>query len=445
MRKTILSILAALPLLAFSQEALTLDKCLSMAKENNKSLRASEYKQEAFQYGRKSSKALFFPSVSLTGIVMYSNTTGSYSSGSGMLPVLGSDGKPSGQVAYFPGLNLDYELGWIFNGGVKLEQPIYMGGKIQAGYKMSKLGYELAIQNRRLTESEVIVETSKAYANVVKAKEMVAVAKAYGALLDELMRAVEIAKNRGMKSSNDVLKVKVKANECELNLRKAENACRLAKMNLCHYIGKPLTKDLDVTSTLPMAGKAEGTVSDIVNRPEFIMVEHKSELAKQKVNIARSDYLPQVGLVGQFGYSRGFDLSGQNLLDGWGFLVGVQVSIPLIDAGNKINKIKYAKAEYAQYEAEREDVNEKLRLDIARSFNNLDEAYLEHKLAKSSVDAAEENLRASKLQYERGTETISDHLEAQAIWQQAKTTLIEAETNCFLRWIEFQKATGALN
>ena len=282
-----------------------------MAKENNKSLRASEYKQEAFQYGRKSSKALFFPTVSLTGSVMYSNTTGSYSSGSGMLPVLGPDGKPSGQVAYFPGLNLDYELGWIFNGGVKLERPIYMGGKIQAGYKMSKLGHELAIQNRRLTESEVIVETSKAYANVVKAKEMVAVAKAYGALLDELMRAVEIAKNRGMKSSNDVLKVKVKANECELNLRKAENACRLAKMNLCHYIGKPLTEDLDVTSTLPMAGKAEGTVSDIVNRPEFIMVEHKSELAKQKVNIARSDYLPQVGLVGQFGYSRGFDLSGQ--------------------------------------------------------------------------------------------------------------------------------------
>ena len=285
MRKTILSILAALPLLAFSQEALTLDECLSMAKENNKSLRASEYKQEAFQYGRKSSKALFFPSVSLTGSVMYSNTTGSYSSGSGMLPVLGSDGKPSGQVAYFPGLNLDYELGWIFNGGVKLEQPIYMGGKIQAGYKMSKLGYELAIQNRRLTESEVIVETSKAYANVVKAKEMVAVAKAYGALLDELMRAVEIAKNRGMKSNNDVLKVKVKANECELNLRKAENACRLAKMNLCHYIGKPLTEDFDVASKLPMAGKAEGTVSDIVNRPEFLMVEHKSELAKQKVNM----------------------------------------------------------------------------------------------------------------------------------------------------------------
>lgn len=61
------------------------------------------------------------------------------------------------------------------------------------------------------------------------------------------------------------------------------------------------------------------------------------------------------------------------------------------------------------------------------------------------LDAAEENLRASKLQYERGTETISDHLEAQAIWQQAKTTLIEAETNCFLCWIEYQKATGALN
>ena len=47
-----------------------------------------------------------------------------------------------------------------------------------------------------------------------------------------------------MKPQNDVLKVQVKLNESELSLRKADNALRLAGMNLCHYIGRPLTAQI---------------------------------------------------------------------------------------------------------------------------------------------------------------------------------------------------------
>ena len=135
---------------------------------------------------------------------------------------------------------MNYKIGMVYMGGIQVEQPLYMGGKIRAAYKMSLLGKEMAQLSETLTASEVIVKTDQAYAQVIKAKEMKKVADKYNAVLVELKKNVESAYKHGLKPQNDVLKVQVKLNESELNIRKADNALRLATMNLCHYIGKPL-------------------------------------------------------------------------------------------------------------------------------------------------------------------------------------------------------------
>ena len=42
-------------------------------------------------------------------------------------------------------------------------------------------------------------------------------------------------------------------------------------------------------------------------------------------------------------------------------------------------------------------------------------------------------------------EKIADYLEAQTLWQQAMQTQVEARINCYLRWLEYQKAVGKIN
>lgn len=154
---------------------------------------------------------------------------------SAFLPILATGELVSSGFAYFPGLNLDYKVGTVYSGGIQVEQPLYMGGKIRAAYKMSLLGKEMAHLNEALTTSEVILNIDKAYVQLVKAKEMRKVAEKYHNLLTELFKNVKSAHRHGMKPQNDVLKVQVKLNESELSLRKADNALRLAGMNLCHY------------------------------------------------------------------------------------------------------------------------------------------------------------------------------------------------------------------
>lgn len=445
MKRLIPYLVALLPCAVHAQPALTLDDCIRLARENNKRITAAEYRLQAALQEQRSTRALLAPSFSLTGSVLYSTADGSYSSGPGQLPVLGADGVPTGQTAFFPGIGLQYELGWILGGGIKVEQPLYMGGKIRTGYRMTRIGSELARQNRRLTEAEVIVETSRAFAEVVRTGELRRVAASYHDLLQELMRTVERARRHGMKSQNDVLKVQVKLNESELNLRRAENGHRLATMNLCHYIGRPLTEHPTIDDRLPEFGPAPAHHDGIENRPEYRMLDQQSELARERIAAARSERLPQIGLIGQYGYLNGIELNERKLFDGWNFLVGVQVSVPIFHFGQRSAKLHAAQAQYAQIEAERADTDERMTLEMTRAFNDLDEAQLEERLAESSVVSAEENLRTSRLQYEQGVETLSDHLEAQVLWQQAQQTRVDARINRYLKWLEYRKATGQIN
>ena len=423
---------------------LTLGECIELAKAHNRELAVADKQLQAAKFEVRSMRANFLPSISATGMGLYSDTSGGLQIPGGMLPVLGADGAPTGASAYFPGLDLNYRIGWLYGGGVQLEEPIYAGGKVRIGYRMAKIGRELATQNRRLTEQEVVVETSHAYADVLRARELRKVAERYHALLTELMRTVESAWKHGMKPQNDVLRVQVKLNESELALRRAENGLRLATMNLCHLTGHRLTDRIEVTDELPDYSAATSVI-ELENRPEYQLLDGQSELARQQVRLARSERLPQIGLVGRYGYTHGVKLNDGYLLDGASFAAGVQVSIPIFHFGGRSNKMRAARAKYEQAQLEQQNANERMLLEATRAANNLEESMLELQLAESSVTAADENLRLSERRYQVGSEVLSDYLEAQALWQQAHQNRVQARVNGYICWLEYRKAAGLID
>lgn len=320
-----------------------------------------------------------------------------------------------------------------------------MGGKIRAAYKMSLLGKEMAQLSETLTASEVIVKTDQAYAQVIKAKEMKKVADKYNAVLVELKKNVESAYKHGLKPQNDVLKVQVKLNESELNIRKADNALRLATMNLCHYIGKSLTSDIRTADNFPeVAQDIRLQISDISARPEYAILNQQVAIAKQQVKLNRSELLPQIGVKGSYDYIHGLEINDQDLFNKGSFSVLLNVSVPLFHFGERTNKVRAAKAKLEQTRLEQENMNEQMLLELTQAANNLDEAQLESTIAERSLQQAEENMRVSRSQYDVGLETLSDHLEAQALWQQAYETHVDARFRLYLNYVAYLKATGTL-
>ena len=436
-------------LITNAQTPLTLDQCRQLALDNNKRMAVASKQIQAAHYTMQSYKGNFFPNITASGTGLYNSANGTFSLPGGNLPTFLPDAKGhpflNGGFAYFPGIVLNYKVRTVWMGSVQVEQPIFMGGKIQAAYKMAILGKQMAQLNENLTATEVILEVDQAYALMVKAQEMNKVAESYRAVLQELMKNVESAYKHGLKSKNDVLKVQVKLNESELAIRKAENALRRANMNLCHLIGKPLIETLQISDDFPVIEQSlETQINDITARPEYHLLDRQVAIAKQQVKLSRSELLPQVGIRASYDYVHGLKVNEQRLFDNGGFSVMLNVTVPLFHFGERINKVRASKAQLEQMCIEQADLNEKMYLELTQAANNLDEAKLQAALADRSLEQADENRRISKGEYDAGLEPLSDHLEAQALWQQAYETKVDAHFQLYLSYVKYLKAAGQL-
>lgn len=466
MRQTLtLALLSVCAMTCEAQQTLTLEECRKMALQNSHEIMAAKSKTEEAEHTSKSYKANYLPTLDLNIIGAYS-TIGKEETvaiGEQNLPVIKGDpaqggfapqkvdlsnkmdfiSKSTGEWAYFPGIAMpvEFEIGPVVVAGVTLQQPIYMGGKIANASKMAQLAVEASQQNEELAKVHAITNVDKAYALLVKAKEMKKVAESFNLVLQELMGNVTKAKQHGMKTSNDVLKVQVKLNESELALQKASNAIVLAKMNLCHAIGIDLNSDIDVTDGYPETTVTEGSVAQ---RPESQMLDKKVAVAEAKTKIERSAILPEVGAVLSYNYVHGVQLNDEPIFDAGDFTAILKVKVPLFNFGKSTNKVRAAKSSLEQARIEKQNLTEMMELELQKSKNAMSEAEKELEVAQRSLEQAAENMRASKSLYDNGYETLSDHMEAQVLWQKAMAAKVEADFALHLAKVEHNRAAGTL-
>ena len=234
------------------QQVLPLDSCVAMALSQNKLMAKAEKtysKQDAQAEAYKTNRLPKFSFMG--GAALVSGGGFDYNVPEGYLPTFspdattgqlapnviaqGADGSPIfSSYAYFPGLNIDLDMSKIVMAGVLVQQPIYMGGKIETAIKMSETGKEMADLNRNLVKSDVVLQTNQAYYKLVEVIELQKAAESYRDVVSELYRNVQNAYEIGMRPQNDVLKVRSKLNEAELKVRQAQNGVKVARMNLCH-------------------------------------------------------------------------------------------------------------------------------------------------------------------------------------------------------------------
>ncbi|MBQ0056528.1 MAG: TolC family protein [Bacteroidales bacterium] len=456
--------------LSLQAQTLSLDSCISLALAHNRTIQASLVQAEKLSHDVKAYRANFFPNVKLSAQDLWSSSDGNFGVDGGYLPtynfdpvsgslkpnvminpgtgtpVMNGDVPVFNQYAYFPGLNIDYKVGNIFNAGVLIEQPLYMGGKILAAYRMSKLGREMADLGVRLSRDQVVVAVSEAYSLVVKSDAMYRVAVEYDSLLQTLMTDVRNAERRGLRTHNDVLKVQVKLAESELQMRQAENARQLSRMNLCHHIGLPLSSQIDAMEQMPdlFPAVSDASAEAVSSRPEYEILELKSQLAERQVQVDRSDFLPQVVLGASYGYTDGLEVLNTKMFRKPSLGVMLSVSVPIFHGGEGVHKVRSARLEAERTRLEQEELVGKMMLEVAQAANTLDEAGYELVLAQKSLAQAEENLRSVRKGFAVGTESLSDVFEAQTLWQQASAKLATSRTSLFVASVKYQKAAGRL-
>ena len=422
MKKIIIAcIFSFCSLWGYSQQ-LTLEECCDIAAANNKQGKLADFSIQKAQLQLKNMNSNFLPKLSATGGYLYADKD----FGAELMPSVAAE------------LNLNN----TYTGGVQIEQPLFLGGKLFAGRKMAQTGLSIAGLNKEKTESDIRFETEKAYWNVVKAKELQKVSQQFLQTVDELYRTVENYYSTGMASQNELLKVKVKINEAKLSLKRSENSVRLAKMSLCHLMGMPMNKDIDVINNLSDIKAVDTNIHSVENRLEYKILSENIQLKNQEIKAVRSDFLPRVGLVAGYNYMNGVKLNGTKLISDDVFAVMVSVKVPLFHWGEGMRKVKSAQIEKQMAIVQRDEFTEKMQLEVSQALNMLDESGLEIKLTESAFNEASESLRESRKNYETGMETLVNYMDTQSIWQKSWAEFVSAKINYQIAKVTYLKALG---
>lgn len=448
-----------------AQVQMTLQQAREMALGKNENLKVAGKYLEKAEAEKAAVKTMRLPSFSAMGMGIYQNKdiemelilpTQTPNPMTGQLepnimidpstgyPVLGPDGNPVfNMYAWLP---LNISLSGAYLAGVMLEQPVYTGGKINAGNKMAGIGIEMADENMALEQMNTIAEADNAYWTHISVVQKVKLAQQAVDMLTELVVKANDANELGMSGRNDLLKAQVEHNNAKLNLQKAKNGVELSRMNLCRITGLPFETEIVAVDTavsvhLPTEFVLEKET--ISRRPEYQLLQKNVAMQEESIRMARADFLPTAGFQAAYSHIGGVEFSGTDFSN-TSLNVLASVKIPLFHWGEGFKKVKTAKIGKEIKELEMEKNIQLLQLEAEQARLNVKLAWERIQMNETAVAQAEENLRVARDNHEVGMETITGLLMAQTNWQKAYSEWIDSKTDYKMKETAWLKSTGNL-
>ncbi len=362
-----------------------------------------------------------------------------------------------GSAALSAGLNqlgsslvsdLEMDTHTVYLGALTLTQPLFMGGKVYAYNKATRLAAELAQSQEETTRRDVVVSTDKAYWQVISLVNKQKLATHYRDLLKKLESDIEKMLAEGVATKSELLSVRVKVNEAEMSLAKVDDGLYLSRMLLCQLCGLPLDSKIRLVEEesedfhpTPYTGTTSVETA-YAQRPELHSLDLGVQIYGQKVNIARSSYMPQVALMGNFVVSNPSLYNGFEKKFGWNWNVGITLSFPIWDWNETTYKVRAAKAEYREQQEKMRDVREKIEMQVAQAVAKVRESNKRLTMAEGNLERAEENLRYANLGFQEGVITVSQVLEAQTAWMSARSTRLDAKIDVQLADLNLRRVLG---
>lgn len=460
---------------------LNIDSCRVLAMQNNKELKIANERKKSSHYQAKAAFTNFLPKISLLGVYQRSQKEMSLlndkrkaeltqigTSGKELLSqILADNPSLAESLSSFTPLFLNAENGLnglgsglvdalrtdtrnMTAGCIILTQPLYTGGKVTAYNKITHYAEKIATSQHKLCEENIIVNTDKAYWTVVSLVNKKTLAESYLKLVRKLDDDVNKMVENGISTQADLLSVDVKLNEAEMAMLQVENALSLSRMALCQICGIPLDADIELEdesmdSLVTNNGNFENNVSIAWSqREELKSLDLTNEIYRQKIKIARSEFLPTVALTGNYHVMNPSVYNGFETKFRGNWAIGVTVNIPVFHWGEGIYKVRVAKSEANIKRYEWADAKEQIELEVNQNSYKLTEADKKLCTAKRNMEKAQENLKCADKGMKEGVIPVSNLLEAQTAWLKAHSDHISAQIDVKLAQLYLQKSLGNL-
>jgi outer membrane protein TolC len=411
--------------LTFAVE-LTIGECIDMALSTDETL-SSYYSDLESTHGQViSARGGFFPQL---------NVSSSYTRLS-EVPVVTIP--QLGRIPMGTSENFDFKT--------QLIQPLYAGGRIWSGYKMSKAGESAMDYNVREYKNTLVFNVREQYLSLLLTDSLINVTKESIGLAEEHYKVAEERYNVGYASKFEKLRAEVSVTNLKSSSTNLENTRKVQEEALRQALNLDPAEPIilkDEMEYMPFDMTIDDCKDKALNqRPAILAVNETEELMRRKISLARANYFPMISVIG------GYDLASTDFNDRSDWQDNWSVTLSLswtpfdgfITHGESIT----AHADYKSIKFKKSAMKEGVEVEVEGLYQKLESAKDNLSAQESNIGLASEGVKIAEAQYEVGLSTNLDVLDAQLALHQAKLGYYQALYDYLTSLYDMKRAMGEM-
>ncbi|MCB1069593.1 MAG: TolC family protein [Kiritimatiellae bacterium] len=308
-----------------------------------------------------------------------------------------------------PGLDLPQGKVDTYSAGVGAEQLLYSGGGVRAALRIATNYRHAATMELSTVTSDLRRRITRSFYEILYLQKAVEVAQASVAQLADIEQQSKQRYQVGTLSEFDWLSAQVSLANERPQLIVASNNLAIARrafQNLIYLEDDRFRLDGSLDFT-PLALDLETLIRlGLEHRAEWKQAESQVQIARDNIDIGRSDYLPEINAFANY---TGNDPDPENAYASgweWGWIAGVRASWSLLDGGARNADVKIKALELAQAEDQMRDLRRTIELEVETAWRSLNDAAESYRGAEDTVRLAERALEIARVRFDQGLATF---------------------------------------
>ena len=405
---------------------LTLDEALQIALSENPTVKIADKTIEAKKYAKKGTYAALWPEISASGA--WQNNI---------------------KKQVFHIMDQTMEVGTMNNvvAGATAAMPI-INVQLWKSLKLTAMDVELAVEQARSSRIDMVEQVSKAFYQVLLAKDSYNVYKRVYDNAVENHKIVEKRYSVGQVSEYDFIRSQVTVSNAEPNVFAAENSIVLALWQLKALLGVDLDMQVDCAGSLADYESAmtsqinmEGSLVDNTTMKQFDIQERMLE---QNLKLKRAANLPSLAASINYQFTA-MDESFKLMHYRWNpsSAAALSLNIPIFAGGKRRAEINQAKIDLSKIQLQRENTERQLRTAIMSYYSNMQTNLKQYHASSQNIATAKRGYDIAVKRYEVGGGTLLDVDNSQLAYTQAELSRSTSIYEYLINKVSMDKITGS--
>lgn len=406
--------------------AIDLNTALEIALNENPTVKVADMEITKMQYAKKSAYGALLPEINLIG--QYQRTikkqTMYMDNGFGLggdvdpdqfdkdeqkiLGVLGKLMTPSGGDG-----NGGFQVGrWnMYTGGVNVSMPLVVPS-LWKNVQMSEVDIQLAMEQARSSKINLVNQVTKSFYSFMLAHDSYLLFKQTYATDSINLENIKHKVEQGIAPEYDLITAEVRLKSLIPSILQAENMMKIAELQLKMLMGIDDDVPLKVVGTLSdydevMFDAIIPADTSLMSNSDLKKFDLQTNKVQKLYEMQKLQYAPS--LVSSFHYtyiSQNNDFKFSNYKWDPYSTVGVTLSIPIFNGGQRHHNLKQTEVQLSQLRYQRVDLERNLKLAVKNNIDLINKSVKQIMATQSSVEQAKKGYEITLKRYETGLGTI---------------------------------------